>query len=85
MSDDKINLQLAELETKELSVHVAASHERYRHLDDSLRRIEKEMDKNAEESKRQYNELKKIIIWTATSIFGAAVFPIIQNMFDIFK
>ncbi len=79
MSD--IDAKLAALETEILETHVAVCHERYKNLDTSINRLEGLIEKNASDTKEGLGELKKIIIWATSTLFGTMLLALLTSVF----
>ena len=79
MSD--IDAKLAALETESLETHVAVCHERYKNLDTSINRLEGLIEKNASDTKEGLGELKKIIIWATSTLFGTMLLALLTSVF----
>ena len=79
MSD--IDAKLAALETESLETHVAVCHERYKNLDTSINRLEGLIEKNASDTKEGLGELKKIIIWATSTLFGTMLIALLTSVF----
>ena len=79
MSD--IDAKLAALETESLETHVAVCHERYKNLDTSINRLEGLIEKNAADTKEGLGELKKIIIWATSTLFGTMLLALLTSVF----
>ena len=79
MSD--IDAKLAALEAESLETHVAVCHERYKNLDTSINRLEGLIEKNASDTKEGLGELKKIIIWATSTLFGTMLLALLTSVF----
>jgi hypothetical protein len=80
---EPIDPKLAEIEMKNLEVHVAASHMRYQNLEQGLARIEKSVEKLASDTKDEFSEIKKIIVWTASTLFGTMLIALLSTVFKV--
>jgi len=76
-----IDPKMAEMEAEDLRVHVAAGHERYRHIDASLMRIERLIEKNAQDTKESFAEIKKVIVWAASTLFATMLIAMLSTAF----
>jgi hypothetical protein len=73
--------KIAELEAEDLKVHVAASHMRYEYLEQSILRVEKAVEKSAAENKESIDELKKVVIWAASTLFATMLIALLSSVF----
>lgn len=73
--------KIAELEAEDLKVHVAASHLRYEHLEKSILRVEKAVEKSAADNKEGIDELKKVVIWAASTLFATMLIALLSSVF----
>lgn len=78
---DPIDPNITELESVDLKVHVAASHLRYQQLEQSISRVEKAVERSAEESKESIDELKKVVIWAASTLFATMLIALLSSAF----
>ena len=81
MSD--IDLKVVEIETSSLETHVAMNHQRFQQLDKSIGRLETLIEKNADETKEQINELKKIVVWASSTLFGTLLIALLTSVFKV--
>lgn len=81
MSD--VDLKLVELEANNLETHVAMNHQRFAQVDKSLGRIEALVEKNANDTKEQINELKKIVVWASSTLFGTLLIALLTSVFKV--
>ncbi len=72
---------VTQLETEDLKVHVAASYMRYEYLERSILRVEKAVEKSAQENKESIGELKKVIIWAASTLFATMLIALMSSAF----
>lgn len=73
--------KIAELEAEDLKVHVAASHMRYEHLESSILRVERAVEKSAQENKEGIDELKKVVVWAASTLFATMLIALLSSAF----
>lgn len=78
-----IDPQIASLEAKSLETHVAVNHERFRKLDQSMLRLENLIDKHADQQQLQIQELKKIVIWASSTLFGTMLIALLTSVFKV--
>jgi peptidoglycan hydrolase CwlO-like protein len=81
MSD--IDLKVVEIETSSLETHVAMNHQRFAQLDKSIGRLEALIEKGAGETKEQINELKKIVVWASSTLFGTLLIALLTSVFKV--
>ena len=79
---EPIDPKIAELEAEDLRVHVAASHIRYQTLEQGLLRVEKAVEKSVSENKESIDELKKVIIWAASTLFATMLIALLSSAFN---
>jgi hypothetical protein len=75
--------QLAALEMQSLETHVAVNHERFRKLDDSIRRLETLVERQTLDTKEQFTELKKIVVWASSTLFGTLLIALLTSVFKV--
>jgi septal ring factor EnvC (AmiA/AmiB activator) len=80
---EPIDPAIAELEMKNLDVHVTASHMRHKNLEQGIARIEKSVEKLASETKENFSELKKVIVWTASTLFATMLIALLSSVFKV--
>ena len=80
-----IDPRLAQLEIESLETHVAVTHERFRSLDASVTRVESSIEKLASDTKEQFNELKKIVVWSASTLFGTLLIALLTSVFKVIQ
>ena len=78
-----IDPRLAQLETESLETHVAVNHERFKALYASIVRVEHSVEKLASDTKEQFNELKKIVVWSASTLFGTLLIALLTSVFKV--
>lgn len=81
MSD--IDTKLATLETERLDVHAAANFERFKQIDQSIARVENQMEKNHQDLKEDMSELKKVVIWASSTLFGTMLIALLTSVFKV--
>ncbi|HAW06175.1 MAG TPA: hypothetical protein DCW83_15955 [Saprospirales bacterium] len=75
--------QLAALEMQSLETHVAVNHERFKKLDDSIRRLETLVERQTLDTKEQFTELKKIVVWASSTLFGTLLIALLTSVFKV--
>lgn len=80
---EPIDPKLADIEMKNLEVHVAASHMRYQNLEQGLSRVEKSVEKLAADTKEEFTEIKKIIVWSASTLFATMLIALLSSVFKV--
>jgi hypothetical protein len=75
--------RLAHLEAESLETHVAVCYERYHHFNKSLLDINNKIDKNEKEMDKGFTELKKMIMWTASTLFSTMLIALFAQMFKL--
>ena len=78
-----IDPQIAALETQSLETHVAVNHERFKKLDQSISRLETLIEKQGDETKEQFSELKKIVVWASSTLFGTLLIALLTSVFKV--
>lgn len=81
MSD--IEAKLAQVEAEKLDVHVAANHERFKNIDKSIERVEAQIEKNHNDIKEDIGELKKVVIWASSTLFGTMLIALLTSVFKV--
>ena len=76
--------KLAHLEAQSLETHVAVCYERYHHFNKSLKDINAKIDKNEKEMDKGFTEVKRMLIWTASTLFSTMLIAIFAQFFKIF-
>ena len=76
--------KLAHLEAESLDTHVAVCFERYHHFNKSLKDINDKIDKNEKEMDKGFTEVKRMLIWTASTLFSTMLIAIFAQFFKIF-
>ena len=76
--------KLAHLEAESLETHVAVCYERYHHFNKSLLDINTKIDKNEKEMDKGFTEVKRMLIWTASTLFSTMLIAIFAQFFKIF-
>ncbi len=79
----EIETKLAAVEAERLDVHVAANHERFKKLDDSIRRLETLVERQTLDTKEQFTELKKIVVWASSTLFGTLLIALLTSVFKV--
>ena len=74
---------LASIEAQNLEVHVAANYERFKTLDKSIARVEAQMEKNHSDIKEDIGELKKVVIWASSTLFGTMLIALLTSVFKV--
>jgi len=77
------DLKIAQLETESLETHVAVCYERYKNTADSLERLESLIEKNANETKEGFQELKKLVVWSASTLFTTMLIALLTSVFKV--
>ena len=75
--------KLAHLEAESLETHVAVCYERYHHFNKSLKEINEKIDKNEKDMDRGFSDIKKMLLWTASTLFSTMLIAIFAQMFNI--
>ena len=75
--------KLAHLEAESLETHVAVCYERYHHFNKSLQDINAKIDKNEKDMDKGFSDLKKMLMWTASTLFSTMLIAIFAQMFNI--
>ena len=75
--------QLAALEMQSLETHVAVNHGRFRKLDDSIRRLETLVERQTLDTKEQFTELKKIVVWASSTLFGTLLIALLTSVVKV--
>ncbi|MDA9374062.1 hypothetical protein N9R43_01635 [bacterium] len=83
MSEINTEAKLAAIETENLHVHVAASFERFKNLDQSIARVEVQIEKNHTDIKADVNELKRVVTWAASTLFGTMLIALLTSVFKV--
>lgn len=78
-----IDPQIAALEAQSLETHVAVNHERFRKLDQSITRLEGLIEKQSGDIKEDISELKKVVIWAASTLFGTMLIALMTSIFKV--
>ena len=76
--------KLAHLEAESLETHVAVCYERYHHFNKSLKDINDKIDKNEKEMEKGFTEVKRMLIWSASTLFSTMLIALFAQMFKIF-
>lgn len=80
MSDNRID----ELESEDLAVHVAVSKERHANYENNFKRLEKMIHDAATEIKSEVGEIKKLLVWAASTLFGTMLIALLTTAFKVF-
>ena len=75
--------KLAHLEAESLETHVAVCYERYHHFNKSLKEINEKIDKNEKDMDKGFSDIKKMLMWTASTLFSTMLIAIFAQMFNI--
>ncbi len=75
--------KLAHLEAESLETHVAVCYERYHHFNRALNKLEGMIEKNAKETKEGFMEIRKLVIWTASTLFSTMLIALFAQMFKL--
>jgi len=75
--------KLAHLEAQSLETHVAVCYERYHHFNKSLQDINAKIDKNEKDMDKGFSDIKKMLMWTASTLFSTMLIAIFAQMFNI--
>mgnify|MGYP001391584273 CR=1 FL=1 len=75
--------KLAHLEAESLETHVAVCYERYHHFNKSLKEINEKIDKNEQDMDKGFSDIKKMLLWTASTLFSTMLIAIFAQMFNI--
>jgi hypothetical protein len=75
--------KLAHLEAESLETHVAVCYERYHHFNKSLKDINDKIDKNEKDMDKGFSDIKKMLLWTASTLFSTMLIAIFAQMFNI--
>lgn len=73
--------KLAEMEAEDLKVHVVADYERYSALQSAIQNVDSKVERNHNDVKADIGELKKIVIWSASTLFGTMIIALFTNVF----
>lgn len=76
--------KLEDLESEDLAVHVAISRERHLNYEKNFKRIEKKINDIGTEIKKELSEVKKLLIWAASTLFGTMLLALITTAFKVF-
>jgi|TARA_B110000263_G_scaffold232337_1_gene228315 hypothetical protein len=75
--------KLAHLEAESLDTHVAVCFERYHHFNKSLKEINEKIEKTEKEMDKGFSDIKKMLMWTASTLFSTMLIAIFAQMFNI--
>ena len=78
-----IDPQIASLEAQSLETHVAVNHERFRKLDQSINRLEVLIEKQGNDTKDAISELKKVVVWASSTLFGTMLIALLTSVFKV--
>ena len=76
--------KLAHLEAESLDTHVAVCLERYNHFVKALKEINEKIEKTEKEMDKGFTEIKRMLIWTASTLFSTMLIAIFAQFFKIF-
>jgi len=79
----EIETKLATIEAERLDVHVAANHERFKTIDQSIARVESQLEKNHSDIKDDISELKKVMVWASSTLFGTMLIALLTSVFKV--
>jgi len=79
----EIETKLAVVEAERLDVHVAANHERFKNIDQSIARVETQIEKNHTDIKEDISELKKVVVWAVSTLFGTMLIALLTSVFKV--
>ncbi|MDC1446402.1 hypothetical protein N8344_00355 [bacterium] len=79
----EIETKLAAVEAERLDVHVAANHERFKNIDQSIARVESQLEKNHTSIKDDIGELKKVMVWASSTLFGTMLIALLTSVFKV--
>lgn len=79
----EIETKLAAVESERLDVHVAANHERFKNIDQSIARVESQLEKNHTSIKDDISELKKVMVWASSTLFGTMLIALLTSVFKV--
>jgi hypothetical protein len=74
--------KLAHLEAESLETHVAVCYERYHHFNKSLKEINDKIDKNEKDMDKGFTEVKRMIMWAASTLFSTMLIALFAQMFN---
>ncbi len=74
--------KLAHLEAESLETHVAVCYESYHHFNKSLKEINEKIDKNEKEMDKGFTEVKRMIMWAASTLFSTMLIALFAQMFN---
>ena len=75
--------KLAHLEAESLDTHVAVCFERYHHFNKSLKEINEKIEKTEKDMDKGFSDIKKMLMWTASTLFSTMLIAIFAQMFNI--
>lgn len=79
----EIEANLATIEAERLDVHVAANHERFKNIDQSIARVETQLEKNHTSIKDDISELKRVMVWASSTLFGTMLIALLTSVFKV--
>lgn len=79
----EIETKLAAVEAERLDVHVAANYERFKNIDQSIARVESQLEKNHTDIKDDIGELKKVMVWASSTLFGTMLIALLTSVFKV--
>lgn len=65
----KVISELKDIESGNLTTHVAISHERHEEIQKRFDKVDVRMDKMEDKSDMQFGKIEKIIIWSMGTLF----------------
>jgi hypothetical protein len=75
--------QLATLEMQSLETHVAVNYERFKKLDESIGRLEILIERQTVDTREQFAELKKVVVWASSTLFGTLLIALLTSVFKV--
>jgi|TARA_R110001606_G_scaffold90835_1_gene202987 hypothetical protein len=75
--------QIVALEMQSLETHVAVNHERFKKLDESIGRLEVLIERQHIDTREQFTELKKIVVWASSTLFGTLLIALLTSVFKV--
>ena len=75
--------QLATLEMQSLETHVAVNYERFKKLDESIGRLEILIERQTVDTREQFTELKKVVVWASSTLFGTLLIALLTSVFKV--
>ena len=79
----EIETKLPRVEAENLDVHAAANFERFKNIDQSIARVETLVEKNHTDIKEEISELKKVVVWAVSTLFGTMLIALLTSVFKV--